>query len=278
MSYLPGGVLEVPPPGINFYPRGVLEVPLETRRAFNPDYWDGVVLGENPELGPSSPVADAASRKFALRALKACLAPGYRGETLEDGLYLPASTFDPNDHTPGTVVMYHQESLYRADADFPHIDPNIFRGRVALKHPTELERDLGNKALISFEARTLEGAGLVFQEAVRYGVIPPLYGRKRSRLVTIPSSCVKPTPRQQASTLDHGGVCRVVIDKDITLVEKDDGTKRRAKKLDFAKLKVERGAIPIGQVRHFAREEADDPDNPRLVRVTQLEVLAFGRS
>jgi hypothetical protein len=187
---------------------------------------------------------------------------GYRGETQDDHLYLPGSTFDPAEHEPGTVVVYHQEALYEAIPDAPRLDLNKFRNRVPPKHPTELERRLGDKALVSFSAESTEAAGVVFQESIRYGVIPPDAGRKRRRLVTVPSAWVKPAPKQVASSLEDDTVCRVIIDNS-----------RRTDFLDPPRPKVERNPIPIGSVRHFRKERPKDPDSPRLVRITRMDVL-----
>jgi len=234
------------------------------RRILNPENWGGIILGENPDLGASSQEADTASGKFALKAVKARLSSGHRGKTLDGHLYLPGSTFDPAEHEPGTVVVYHQEALYAAVPEELRIDLNIFRNRVPPKRPTELQQQLGNKALISFAAETTEAVGVVFQESVRYGVIPPDYGRQHRRLITIPGSWVKPVLSRQGSELEDAAVCRVFM----------DNTSKRTALLKPTKPKVELVPIPIGSVRHFMRERPKDPDNPRLIKITQMEVLA----
>jgi hypothetical protein len=242
------------------YPGSVVDVSLEMRRVINPDYWDGIVLGISPELDSSSPKADKASGDFALDALQSCLSLGYRAETADDQVYIPGSTFDPSDHEPGTVVVYHQEGLYQAEPDLDYIDPNIFRGRAFPKHPTRLQRELGDKALVSFRAELLEGGGLVYQEAIRYGVIPPAFERKHSRLITVHGSTVVPAGNQFYSQLNGRNPRRITIDRD--------------RKMDFSKAKVERQPIPIGAARHFRRERPKEPDSPRIIRVTRLEVLS----
>lgn len=240
---------------------------LEMERLCNPKHWGGLVLACDPDLAFSGPKADKASAKFALRTLEAVLAPGMRGETLET--YLPGTIFVPEDHEPGTAVIYHQEMLLRQGLDIPLEAMEKYTRRAAPKRPTELERALANTAVVSFMARHREGHGAAYREEVRYGVVPPDYGHDHRRLITISAHSVNHlTHKRSASELSSGKVGGVAIDGDLVCP------------------KVERDPIPIGATRHFKRprpkkrhfdgSRSRSPIDPRLVKINRLEVLAFG--
>lgn len=229
----------------------------------NPGYWGGLILGLDPEHAPSVPKADEASAHFAIGALKSLLASGTRSESLET--YSPGSTFIPDEHLSGTMVVYHQETLFREESDKPMADMKKFGRRALPKRPTELELQLGDMAVVAFQPQHQHGGGAVHREEVRYGVVPPDYGRKHKVLITISGGSINQSVRKRsARDIKRGKAPQVTI----------EGNRPYPR--------VEHDPIPIGHTRHFDRarqkksKNPDDPDTARLVKINRLEVLQFG--
>jgi len=241
----------------------VLPVPLEMQQLMSPRHWGGLILGLDPDHGPSVPKADEASARFAIGALESLLASGTRSEALET--YQPGSTFVPDAHAPGTMVIYVQETLFREESDKPIADIKKFGRRALPKRPTPLELELDDMAVVAFQPQHQHGGGAVHREEVRYGVVPPDYGRKHKVLITISGMSINQSARRRSVTdLKRDKGAKVVVDGDRPYP------------------RVEHDPIPIGDTRHFKRarqkksKNPDNPDVPRLVKVNRLDVLKFG--
>ena len=241
----------------------VSHVPLEMQRLMNSNHWGGFILGLDPEFGPSVPKADEASAHFAIAALKDVLSSGTRSESVKS--YLPGSTFTPDKYLPGTAVIYHQETLFREESDKPMADMSKFGRRALPKRPTALELELDDLAVVAFQPQHQQGGGAVHRGEVRYGVIPPNYGRKHKVLVTISGGSINQSVRKRSVTdIKRGKAPQVTVDGDRPYP------------------RVEHDPIPIGHTRHFKRarqkksKDPENPDIPRLVKINRLEVLRFG--
>lgn len=234
-------------------------ISLEMQRLINPLRWGELTLDGMPDLGPSSPRADKASARFALQALKTTLAPGFR----EDGLVIDqeGKLFVPDDHEPGTVVIYRQETLFREEPDVPMVDATKFRRRAEPKQPTKLQEEFDDHAVISFQPTYTSGGGMMHREEIRYGVIPPDYGRKNRRLITVSGFSINQSVHERsAAEIGDLPVAKVAVDSERPYP------------------RVERDPIPIGTARYFSGARPNKLDSPRLVRVSRLDILHIGNS
>jgi hypothetical protein len=228
-------------------------LPEDKQAILNPNYWDGRVLGQNPVLCPNNPEADEASAAFALDSIETALQAGYRSPTRT---YLPGSSlrfFPMGWHTLGTVVAFHQETLFAEEANVPYKSMEDFRSETVAEPPNPV-MEMSDRNQLAFRMRCLRAGGIVYQEAVYYGAVVQGEDGKKV-LVTVNSTGVCRSDLGRYTTTDSG---RIDVHPAVAMHSR-------------VVPKVELHPITIGTVQHFKKPHRS---NPRLVRVNLLEVLA----
>jgi len=238
--------------------------PLEKPRPIAPyitqDYWDGAAIGKGPTNAvypskPSSALAD-----FALDCLQTALASGSRGQPV--ATYQNGSTFEFEDHLPGTVIVFERETLIRGEKHKKLIDIDQTSQVQLPRRQTRLTRELKaskHRSNLVFKPDILTGYGRVYEDAILYGVVA-LNRRNQVRLVTLPSTQLFQAPRT---------------------VQWERGLGKKAATVGPVRFKPYKRATPRVETTPITVGEVRMPNNShrgkqKLVRVNALQVIMAG--
>ncbi len=75
----------------------------------NPEYWDGITIGQEQPWREIGPTSSRRAGRFALRQLTSYL--GNHAERSVLASYDEGEEFNAFDYEPGTIMIYHKESL-----------------------------------------------------------------------------------------------------------------------------------------------------------------------